>query len=309
MHTRSFWKDRPVAVTGGAGFIGHHLVQRLCELGARVTVIDNLSGADCRQPARNVRLVPADIRIPEDLADSLVGVDTVFHLAAMSRNAPSVDALEECVSTNVIGTKNIVEACLQHRVRRLIYSASSTCYGSTPVPHRVDGPTELLNPYSWSKHAGEQLALMMGRCYGLSTCSLRYFNVYGRGEPTSGPYALVLGIFVERTRLGLPLEIHGDGLQFRDFVHVSDVVSANLEVAEASGIDGRIFNVGSGRATTIREIADSLSPNQTYAPRRAADSAGTLADLSDWRGFSWQPQVTIEDGLRMALREPGHERE
>ena len=212
-----------------------------------------------------------------------------------------MDALSECLDVNVVGTKNLLEASTGAGVCRFIYSASSTCYGNSPTPHRLDTRIDLLNPYGWSKYAGEQLALMFALNNPIDVVSLRYFNVYGPREPVSGPYALVLGIFVGNWLAGRSLEIHGTGHQSRDFVHVSDVVSCNIRAAESS-VSGRAFNVGTGRAVSVLELAGLISDDLAYAPPRKGDSKSTLADISETtEHLGWTPAVEIHTGVAEAV--------
>ncbi len=226
-------------VTGGAGFIGSHLVDRLHQAGHQVRVLDNLS------QGRREWVHPSSDFIEGDLTDLLAcrraceGVSGVFHCAAMSKVAPSIDKFEFCTEQNIIGTQNLLIAARDARVRKLVYSGSSTYYGNGAPPQSENSLPNCLNPYAVSKYVGEQFCEVFTRLYRLPTVSLRYFNVYGPRQPSVGAYALVLGIFLDQRLRGEPLTVHGDGSQRRDFIHVSDVVEANL-----AAYDGEVEGEG-----------------------------------------------------------------
>ena len=288
-------------VTGGAGFIGSHLVERLCSLGHRVRVLDNLS------QGRVEWIHPAAEFLEGDLVDAplcrkaCADAAGVFHLAAMSKVAPSIDKFEFCTQQNIIGTQNILIAARDAGVRKLVYSGSSTYYGNGAAPQSESALPECLNPYAVSKYVGEQFCEVFTRLYQFPTVTLRYFNVYGPRQPSAGAYALVLGIFLDQWRRGVPLTIHGDGSQRRDFIHVDDVVEANL-AAFSSGAQGTVMNVGSGSNVSIKEIADLISPRQEHHPRRAGDAEITLADISRIRRMlGWAPRVSFVDGLKRLM--------
>jgi UDP-glucose 4-epimerase len=218
-------------------------------------------------------------------------------MAAMSRSAASLDKIETCTSANVTGTQNVLIAAKAAGVRKVVYSGSSTYYGNQPVPHREDMAGDFLNFYGLSKYVGEEYCLMFDRLYELPCVVLRYFNVYGPRQPEEGVYALVLGIFLRRAAEGKPLVIHGDGAQRRDFVHVRDVVSANLAAA-GSAVRAVRMNVGSGSTVSVKELADMISPRQEFGPRRRGDAEVTLADITRTREvLGWSPKVTLREGL------------
>jgi len=284
-------------VTGGAGFIGSHMAEALLSLGHHVRVLDNLTQSRREDVPPGVEFIEGNIVDPQTCRKAVDGIDGVFHMAAMSRVAPSIERIEFCTEQNIIGTQSLLVACRQAKVRKVVYSASSTYYGYQPPPHHEDLLPNCLNPYALSKYVGEQLCGIFTRLYGLPTISLRYFNVYGPRQPREGAYALVLGIFLDDFKKGRPLTIHGDGSQRRDFVHVRDVVAANL-VAYHSDAQDLALNVGSGVNYSIKEIADMISDNQVYGPRRTGDADATLADISRIRRVTgWTPRVSFEEGL------------
>jgi UDP-glucose 4-epimerase len=290
-------------VTGGAGFIGSHLVERLHDLGHKVRVLDNLS------QGRAEWVHPAADFIEGDIADlplcrrACEGVAGVFHLAAMSKVAPSIDKFEFCTEQNIIGTQNLLIAARDGKVRKLVYSGSSTYYGNGAPPQKEDSLPNCLNPYAVSKYVGEQFCEIFTRLYQFPTVTLRYFNVYGPRQPAVGAYALVLGIFLDQRRRGEPITLHGEGSQRRDFIHVSDVVEANL-AAYHGDVAGTVMNVGSGTNISIKEIADLISANQVHLPRRAGDAEVTLADISRIeRLLGWKPKIPFAEGLKLLLEE------
>ncbi|HVT73245.1 MAG TPA: NAD-dependent epimerase/dehydratase family protein [Lacunisphaera sp.] len=289
-------------VTGGAGFIGSHLVERLLQLGHRVRVLDNLSQGRREWVPPDAEFLEGSITDLELCRRACAGAAGVFHLAAMSKVAPSIDRFEYCTEQNIIGTQNILVAARDARVRKLVYSGSSTYYGNAAPPQSETALPNCLNPYAVSKYVGEQFCEVFTKLYGLPTVTLRYFNVYGPRQPATGAYALVLGIFLDRWRRGEELVIHGDGSQRRDFIHVSDVVEANL-AAYRGAVQGVALNVGSGTNLSVKELANLISPRQVHVPRRAGDADVTLADITRIRReLGWNPQVAFAAGLKALMR-------
>jgi nucleoside-diphosphate-sugar epimerase len=290
-------------VTGGAGFIGSHLAARLLERGYSVRVLDNLSEGRREWVPAAAQFIRGDIVDLEVCRRACEGVAGVFHAAAMSRAAPSNDAIEACTQQNVVCTQNILIAAREAGARKLIYSGSSTYYGNQPGPHREDLRPDPLNFYALSKYAGEEYCRLFDRALDFPTVVLRYFNVYGPRQPGTGAYALVLGVFLRRWRDGLPLEIHGDGRQRRDFIHVEDVAECNIAAYE-SDARNMILNVGSGTNISIQELADLISSKQTRGPRRPADATVTLADISRTVAMlNWRPRISFAQGLAELKRE------
>jgi nucleoside-diphosphate-sugar epimerase len=294
-------KTETMLVTGGAGFIGSHLVERLVEMGHKVRVLDNLTQGKREWVHPAGEFIQGDITNLPLCRQACEGVAGVFHLAAMSKVAPSIDKFEFCTEQNIIGTQNLLIAARDARVRKVIYSGSSTYYGNGAPPQAETALPNCLNPYATSKYVGEQFCEIFTRLYKLPTITLRYFNVYGARQPSVGAYALVLGIFLEQRRRGERLTIHGDGSQRRDFIHVSDVVEANL-AAYASEAEGTALNVGSGSNISIQEMADMISSNQVHSSRRPGDAEVTLADIGKiTKLLKWSPKMSFADGLKQLI--------
>ena len=254
-------------VTGGAGFIGSNLVDQLLKIGHKVTVVDNEFSDAHDQFYWNPKAynVNCDIRDYRALTSAFAnGVDYVFHLAAEARIQPAIKNPIEAVSINSVGTCTVLQCAREAKVKRLIYSSTSSSYGMNPYPNVETQPDDCLNPYSVSKVNGEKLSTMYTDLFDLPTVILRYFNVYGERQPLRGQYAPVIGIFLRQLAAGEPLTIVGDGDQRRDFTHVSDVVNANI-MAAISRPDpeacGQVYNVGTGTNYSVNEIAAMISDN------------------------------------------------
>lgn len=292
---------KSVLVTGGAGFIGSHLCEGLLARGYQVRVLDNLSYGNRDWVPTEAEFLEGDIRDMAACQRAAAGMDGVFHLAAMSRSGPSQDLIELCTASNITGTQNMLLAARDAGVKRFIFSGSSTYYGNRPPPHRESDPADILNIYGLTKRVGEQYSLLFDQDFNVPSVVLRYFNVYGPRQPQEGAYALVLGIFLKRKAEGKTLEIHGDGSQRRDFVHVRDVVAANIAAYE-SQVRGEIFNVGSGSSLSVKELADMISPDQVHTQGRRGDSLATLADISKIKAaLGWEPRVFFTEGLEELL--------
>ena len=288
-------------VTGGAGFIGSHLCDGLLARGFDVRVLDNLSYGNRDWIPAAAQFIQGDIRDLDTCRKAADGVLGVFHLAAMSRSGPSQELIDLCTASNIVGTQNMLLAARDAGVERFIYSGSCTCYGNRPPPHRESDPPDLLNIYGLTKRVGEQYTMLFDKDFGLPSVVLRYFNVYGPRQPQTGAYALVLGIFLNRKAEGKVLEIHGGGGQSRDFVHVRDVVAANIAAYEST-VRGEAFNVGSGTSISVKQLADMISPNQVVTEARKGDSIATLADISKIKAvLGWTPKISFEEGLKELL--------
>lgn len=272
---------KEILVTGGCGFIGSHLVDLLISKGYAVTVLDNLSQGKLDWLHPRAKFDPGDVTDLDLVRKLCYGKQAVFHLAAMSRVLPSVtggpSSAKFSAEQNILGTLNVLIASTEEKVEKVIYSASSTVYGNRPSPQSEDTLPDLLTPYAISKFVGELYCKQFSKQYNLKTICLRYFQVYGPRQPTKGEYAMVTGIFLDQAKRGLPLTIHGDGSQRRDFVHVKDVAKANLLAIESNPWDNGVVNVGTGVSTSIKELADMISPNQERLPGRDFDMIETKA--------------------------------
>lgn len=291
-----------VLVTGGAGFIGSHLAERLLARGYRVRILDNLVYGQTRWVPSGAQFIQGDITDLDACRRACEGARGVFHAAAMSRAAPSLQAIDACTRQNIVGTQNILIAARDAGAKKLVYSGSSTYYGNQPGPHTEDMRADFLNFYALSKYVGEEYCRLFDRMLNFSTVILRYFNVYGPRQPQTGAYALVLGVFLRRWHDNYPLEIHGTGAQRRDFVHVRDIAECNVAAYE-SPAHNITLNVGSGTNISVKELADLISPNQVYLPRRAGDAEVTLADISRTTAtLGWRPRIPFSEGLEEMKR-------
>lgn len=294
-------------VTGGAGFIGSHLVDCLLNDGHLVTVIDNFStgrknNLTQQENNKNLRLIEEDISCLEAIKPYFGGIDVVIHLAALADIVPSIVKPQAYFNSNVNGTFSVAEASRLSKVKRLIYSASSSCYG---IPDIYPTPeTALIQPqypYALTKYLGEQILLHWAKVYRLPVVSLRLFNVYGPRSRTSGTYGAVFGVFLAQKLRGRPFTVVGDGNQTRDFIYVSDVVEAFIKAAN-SKLDYEIFNVGSGKPQSINRLVSLLGGEKTYIPKRPGEPDSTWADITKIESIlKWQPKVSFEDGVEKML--------
>ena len=286
-------------VTGGAGFIGSNLVDYLIEQGHEVICVDNES-AECNDKfywndkACNII---GDITDYDFIKNCFKDVDYVFHLAAESRLQPAIKNPIEAVYKNCVGTTTILQCAREAGVKRFVYSSTSSGYGFNPSPNVETQPDDCLNPYSASKVAAEKFCKMYSDLYGLETVVLRYFNVFGERSPRRGQYAPVIGIFDRQRLSGEALTIVGDGTQRRDFIYVGDVAKANLIAAEANlnkKYFGQVFNIGSGINYSVQEIADAISDNQTYIPKREGEMETTWSNIEKASEvLGWKPEVDV----------------
>lgn len=293
-------------VTGGAGFIGSHLVDALIAAGRKVRVLDNFAigrPANLQQHKGNPRLdiVAGDVADKDAVAAAFAGVERVFHLAARADIVPSIQEPEAYFRSNVDGTFVVLEAARRQQVQRFVYVASSSCYGipeTFPTPETA--PADPRYPYALTKHLGEQLVTHWTAVYRLPAASVRLFNVYGPRARTSGTYGAVFGVFLAQLMAGQPLTVVGDGEQTRDFTFVSDVVDALLAVADSDKI-GEIYNVGSGGPVSVNELIRQLgSPPTVTIPKRPGEPDCTWADISKIRAhLGWEPKIGFAEGVRI----------
>ena len=302
-----------VVVTGGAGFIGSHLVDALAARGDDVVVLDDLSTGVRENLAEGVRLVQGDVADTEALRDALEnGADAVLHTAGQASIAHSFSHPERDLRANVSGTLAVIDACLQWSVPRLVYASSMTVYGEpTTVPTSEDEPCRPLSYYGVTKYAAERYVQIAGERtdIDLSVTSLRMFNVFGERQRLDNPYQGVLAIFIGNALRGESLTIHSDGLQTRDFVYVGDVVDAWLRVLDDDATRGRVFNVGSGSETSIGELAGAVLARVgldghpiEHAPPQLGDLRRSGADVRALeRATGWEPRTSLADGLAKTL--------
>ncbi|MCX7751745.1 MAG: SDR family oxidoreductase [Blastocatellia bacterium] len=299
-------------VTGGAGFIGSHVVERLVALGHRVRVLDDLSEGRRENLAAvwdRIEFLEGDVRDPEVVRRAVVGVDYVLHQAALRSVPRSVEDPMATTAVNVLGTVNLLQAAREAGVRRVVFASSSSVYGETSeLPLRESQPPRPVSPYAVSKLAGEQYCAVFTRLYGMETVSLRYFNVFGPRQDPRSEYAAVIPRFILAALRGEPLEIHGDGLQSRDFTYVENVVEANVRAATQPGIAGEVFNIGCGQRYSVLEVKAHLerifgrSLPARHTPPRKGDVRHTQADMSKAEaGLGYRPLVSFEEGLRRTV--------
>lgn len=296
-----------IIVTGGAGFIGSHVVDALIEQGFNVHVIDNLSNGKKENVNKKAILHVVDIRNLKDISPIIKGADCVFHLAALPRVQYSIEQPKETDEVNSGGTLNILLAAHKGKVRRVVYSASSSAYGDQKkMPLRENMVALPKSPYGLQKYIGELYCKLFSEVYGLETVALRYFNVYGPRFNPEGAYALVIGKFITQRKKGQPLTITGDGKQTRDFTHVSDVVQANLLAMKSSKVGyGEVMNIGAGQNISISKLAKLIGGPVKHIATRL-EPKNTLADNALARRLlGWKPQVKTEDGIKQLLFQEG----
>jgi UDP-glucose 4-epimerase len=289
-------------VTGGAGFIGSHMVDLLLSKGIRVRVIDNFAGgreSNLLRHAGNSLLTIAqeDIRAlaPGSLAFS--DASYVFHFAGIGDIVPSIESPAEYMDVNVQGTVKVLECARAAGVRKFVYAASSSCYGLADTPTREDHPIRPLYPYALSKFQGEQAAFHWHKVYGLPVNSVRIFNAYGTRVRTTGAYGAVFGVFFKQKLAGKPFTVVGDGTQGRDFIYVTDVASAFFAAAETEKT-GEVFNLGAGNPQSVNRLVELLGGPVVYIPKRPGEPDCTWADISKISALlDWKPSVSFEEGV------------
>ncbi|QQG45234.1 MAG: NAD-dependent epimerase/dehydratase family protein [Candidatus Sungiibacteriota bacterium] len=289
-----------VIVTGGAGFIGSHLVDALIEKGYEVYALDTFLAGKREHLNPAAILHEADIRDFDNLVKIFQGARYVFHTAALPRVQPSIQDPRTTHDINVNGTLNVLVAARDAGIKRVIYSASSSAYGNQEkLPLREDMGACPLSPYGMQKYIGELYCRLFSEIYALETVALRYFNVYGPRASTQGAYALVIGRFLEQRKQGESLTIVPDGMQSRDFTHVRDVVRANILAAESPKVGrGETINIGGGKDRTVLEIADLIGGPRVFIEPRL-EPKHTLADITKARELlGWSPEVNFEDGIQ-----------
>ena len=293
-------------VTGGAGFIGSHIVEKLKQLDHMVVVIDNeYSDNDNFHWRKDTLNVNIDITDYKALKQACTGADYIFHLAAEARIGPAIENPVNAVNINTIGTCNVLQCAREVGAKKVLYSSTSSGYGLNESPNIETQPDDCLNPYSVSKIAGEKLCKMYTDLYGLNTIIFRYFNVFGERAPRKGQYAPVTGIFLRQKASGEPLTIVGDGEQRRDYIYVKDVANANIMAAISNPDDdayGQVYNVGSGKNYSVNEIASFISDDTINIPPRIGEARNSLANIDKiQKTFAWKPEVDVEQWIKTQL--------
>ena len=292
-------------VTGGAGFIGSHIVEQLLSIGHEVVVVDNEYSDNenfyWRDDTYNINIDITD----KSLKNAFTNVDYVFHLAAEARIGPSIVNPVNTVNINTLGTCNVLQCARDAGVKKVIYSSTSSGYGMNESPNIETQPDDCLNPYSVSKVAGEKICKMYTDLYGLKTVIFRYFNVFGERAPKKGQYASVISIFQRQLAAGEKLTIVGDGEQRRDFVYVKDVANANIMAAISNSDDdayGQVYNVGTGKNYSVNEIAKMFNTETTHIPARPGEVRISLSNTDKiYKTFAWKPEVALEDWIQEAI--------
>jgi UDP-glucose 4-epimerase len=294
-------------VTGGSGFIGSHLCEKLIGLGHDLIILDNFSIGRIKN-LKNIkgkyRIFNADIRDYKKIIKFFKNVDNVYHLAALADIVPSIEKPDEYFSTNVTGTFNVLQASVLNKVKRFIYSASSSCYGiPNKFPTNEDSPIQPLYPYALTKRLGEELVLHYSNLYNLNATSLRFFNVYGPRARTTGTYGAVFGVFLAQKLAKKPFTVVGNGRQTRDFTYVSDVIDALIEVLDYQNLKSEILNVGSGKTISVNKIVKLLGGKKIYIPKRPGEPDITFADIKKIKKLTnWMPKISIEQGIDTLLQ-------
>lgn len=294
-------------VTGGAGFIGSHVVDALVDDGYEVHIIDDLSEGKRERVNAKAMLHVLDMRDCEAITPLFKDVELVFHLAAKPRVQYSIEHPEETNSINVGGFVTVLTAAQKAGVRRVVYSASSSAYGNQEtLPLKETMPPDPLSPYGLQKYIGELYAKLYSDVYGIETVCLRYFNVYGPRLDPNGAYALVVGKFLKQVKEGTPMTITGDGTNTRDYTHVSDIVRGNMLAATSDKVGkGEVINLGAGRQVSVNELAEMIGGETIHIEPRM-EPKHTLADTVRAKELlGWAPTVTIEEGLKELKAEFG----
>jgi len=298
-------KKIKTVVTGGAGFIGSHIVEALARQGHDIIVLDNLSCGyldNLKSVARDIAFFKKDVSDLSSILEHFKGVDLVFHLAALADIVPSIVEPYKYCKANIDGTIAVLEAARLNKVKKIVYAASSSCYGiPTVYPTAEDAGIQPQYPYAFSKYIGEQCCLFWAKLYKLSVVSLRIFNVYGPRSRTSGAYGAVMGVFLAQKLAGLPFTVVGDGNQTRDFIYVTDVAQGFIKAAD-SKISNEVFNLGAGKPQSINKLVSLIGGEKIHIPKRPGEPDCTWADIRKIRKLlNWQPKVSFEEGINLIL--------
>ncbi len=296
-----------IIITGGAGFIGSHLAEFLVKKNHSVVIIDNLSTGrfeNINSFKNKVKFVKADISKLGNWTNNFKNVKIVFHLAALADIVPSIKNPKKYFQSNVVGTENIATVCANYKVKKIIYSASSSCYG---IPNKYPTPeSESIKPqypYALTKNLGEQILIHYAKIYGVQAISMRLFNVYGTRSRTSGTYGAMFGVFLAQKLKNKPLTVVGDGNQKRDFTYISDVIQAFYKAMKVKK-KYEIFNVGTGKPVSINNIVKLLGCKSINIPKRPGEPDQTNAKIKKIQNaLNWKPKISIELGVKKLLKD------
>ena len=290
-------------VTGGAGFIGSNLVDKLVNRGHKVIVIDNfISGKKSNlshHSKKNVKIIKLDISKDKNLSEHFKGANYVFHLAGLAEIIPSIKDPARYFINNTLGTLNILEATKKVKINKFIYAASSSCYGKTKkIPTKETDIIDATNPYSLTKFLGEELVIKYAKLYDMPNISLRFFNVYGPRLNTKGKYGAVFSIFLKQKKANKPLTIVGNGRQTRDFIYVDDLIDAFFKIMK-SNLSNKIYNLGSGKETSINKIASLIGGKKIFIPEIQGETKRSCANISKiCKDVNWKPRISISEGIK-----------
>ncbi|MDZ4755154.1 MAG: NAD-dependent epimerase/dehydratase family protein [Phycisphaerae bacterium] len=308
---RDAFRGRRVLVTGGAGFIGGHLAEALCSLGAEVRVIDDLSSGHRHRVPGQATFFEGSVTDRALVRRAVDGCETVFHEAAMVSVPQSVEQPGRCAEVNILGTECVLEEAVAAKVRRVLFAASAAAYGGEPtLPSREIDPTDCRSPYAASKVAGEVLLAAFARCYPISTVSLRYFNIFGPHQDPKSAYAAAISAFTDILASGRQPTVFGDGQQTRDFTYISNVVHANLlAAASPRTFPGEVLNIGTGVRVSLLETIAGIAkvlgqPNApAFAAPRAGDVRDSVADIGKARALlAYEPVTAFAEGIEATVR-------
>jgi UDP-glucose 4-epimerase len=293
-------------ILGGAGFIGSHLAEKLLNSNYQVKIIDNLSTGrpeNINHIKKKIKFIKADISKKGKWQNEFKNTDYVFHLAALADIVPSIDNPQEYYESNVTGTLNVLQACIKFKIKKLLYSASSSCYGiPKKYPTKENEKINPIFPYSVTKYLGEELIVYWSKIYNINFISLRLFNVYGPRSRTSETYGAMFGVFLAQKLSKMPFTMVGNGTQSRDFTYVSDVVDAFV-IAARSKLSNKVFNVGSGKTVQVKKIIEYLGGDYVKIPKRPAEPNITYADIASIKkNLKWRPRVDIKQGIDIILK-------
>lgn len=296
-----------IIVTGGAGFIGSNLVDKLVLFGHDVTVIDNFITGNIKnlnKSKKKIKIIKKNI-LDKNLKKYFKNIDCVFHLAGLADIVPSIENPSKYFDSNVAGTISLLELARKYKVRQFIYAASASCYGvPKKYPISETDKIDIRYPYALTKNLGEKLVMHWGKIYNINTISTRFFNVYGRRSRTTGAYGAVFGVFLAQKLNNKPLTIVGDGSQTRDFIHIDDLVEALIKIMKYSNTNKcDIFNIASGKEISIKTIAKLIGGKTVNIPKRPGEPDRSLADIKKIkRKLNWKPRISIEDGVKDLIK-------